>query len=74
MVVFTLEQRWEVGLLDRLTEDDDFGKKKNILFRWIDDAHFELGEYVNKQNCGIWGTENPHTYIEKPTHPKRVTI
>ena len=20
----------------------------------------------------IWGTENPHAYIEKPTHPKRV--
>ena len=23
--------------------------------------------YVNKQNCRIWGTENPHAYIEKPT-------
>ena len=30
--------------------------------------------YVNKQNCSIWGTENPHTYSEKPTHPKRVTV
>ena len=25
--------------------------------------------YVNKQNCSIWGTENQHAYIEKPTHP-----
>ena len=25
--------------------------------------------YVNKQNCRIWGTENPRAYIEKPTHP-----
>ena len=39
-----------------------------------DGAHFDLGGYVNKQNCRIWATENPHAYIEKPTHPKRVTV
>ena len=22
----------------------------------------------------IWGTENPHAYIKKPTHPKLVTV
>ena len=37
-------------------------------------AHFDLGGNENKQNCCIWGTENPHAYIEKPTHPKRVTV
>ena len=35
-----------------------------------DEAHFYLGGYVNKQNCRICSTENPHAYIEKPTHPK----
>ena len=55
---------------DRLTEDTDFGKK--IIFS--DEAYFDLGVYVNMQNCGIWGIENPHAYIEKPTHPKRVTV
>ena len=35
---------------------------------------FDLGGYVNKENCRIWGTENPHTYIKKPTHPKRGTV
>ena len=30
--------------------------------------------YVNIKNSRIWGTENPHAYIEKPTHPKRVTV
>ena len=37
-------------------------------------AHFDFGRYVDKQNCRIWGTENPLAYIEKPTHAKRVTI
>ena len=35
---------------DRLTEDADFGKKKII----FSEAHFDLGGYVNKQNCRIW--------------------
>ena len=39
-----------------------------------DKAHFDLGGYVNNQNCRMWGTKNPHTYIEKPTHPKRGTV
>ena len=46
--------------------------KKKIIFS--DEAHFDLGGYVNKQNCCICGTENPHAYIEKSMHPKRVTV
>ena len=46
--------------------------KKKIIFS--SEAHFDLGGYVNKQNFRICGTENPHAYIEKPTHPKRVTV
>ena len=37
-------------------------------------CYFNLGGYLNKQNCRICGTENPQAYIEKPMHPKRVTI
>ena len=48
-----------------------FWQNKIIL---SDEAHIDLGGYVNKQNCRIWDTENPHAYIEKPTHPKRVTV
>ena len=62
MVVYTLEQHWEVA---------DIGKKKII---FSDEAHFDLGGYVNKRNCHFWGTENPNAYIEKPKHPKRVTV
>ena len=45
---------------------------KKIIFS--DEDNFYLSGYVNKQNCRIWGTENPHAYIEKTTHPKRVTV
>ena len=41
---------------------------------YSDEAHFEVGGYVNKQNCRIWGAENPHAYIEKLTHPKRASV
>ena len=46
--------------------------QKKIIFS--DEVHFDLGGYVNKQNCRIWDTEKAHAYIEKPTHPKRVTV
>ena len=57
MVVYMLEQRLAKWDCDRITEDADFGKQK-IIFSY--EAHFDLGVYVNKQNCRIWGTENPH--------------
>ena len=68
MALYTLEQRFAKWACDRLTEDADFGKQKII---FSDGAHFDLGGYVNKQKCS---TENPHAYIEKPMHPKRVTV
>ena len=49
-----------------------FLKKKKIIFS--DEAHFDLGGYVNKQNFRIWGTETPHAYIEKLTYTKRVPV
>ena len=39
-----------------------------------DEAHFQLGGYINKQNCRIWGSENPKIIIEKPLYPQRVTF
>ena len=32
-----------------------------------DEAHFDLGGYVNKQNFRIWDTENPHAYTKRVT-------
>ena len=70
MFVYTLVLRFAKWTCDRLTEDADFGIK--IIFS--DEAHFDRGGYVNKQNCRICGEENPHAYIEKTTHPKRVIV
>ena len=67
MVVYKLGQHWK-WVCDRITEGADFGKKKKIIFS--DEAYFDIGGYVNNQNCCIWGTENPQTYIEKPSHRK----
>ena len=40
----------------------------------IDEAHFNLGGYVNKLNYRIWGSENPKMIIEKLLYPQRVTV
>ena len=63
MVVYTLEQRWEVGL--RWTYRRFRFWQKNTIFS--DGAHFDLGGYVNKKNCRIWGTENPNAYSDRLT-------
>lgn len=65
-----LRYRFAVWACDQLEIDDDFAQK--IIFS--DEAHFHLGGYVNKQNCRIWGSENPQEYEEKPMHPLRVTV
>lgn len=39
-----------------------------------DEAHFHLNGYVNKQNCRVWGTENPRVFVEKKMYPLRTTV
>lgn len=57
-------------VLEMQTIDPDFFRKIIL----SDEAHFHLDGYVNKQNCRIWGSENPRTIVEKSLHPKRVTV
>ena len=58
MVVYTLEQCWEI------LREFDLQKMpilaKEIIFS--NKAHFDLGGYVNNQNCRMWGTENLNAY------------
>ena len=55
---------------DRLTKDADFGKI-NHLITW---SSFWSWRVCKQKNSRIWGTQNPYAYIEKPMHPKRVTV
>ena len=70
MVVYTLVYASLSGPAIDLQKMPILAKK--IIFS--EEAHIDLGGYVNKQNCRIWDTENPHAYIKKPTHPKRGTV
>ncbi|GFT35527.1 hypothetical protein TNCV_3003081 [Trichonephila clavipes] len=40
----------------------------------IDEAHFWLNIYVNKQNCRIWSEANPQVYGETPLQPEKLTV
>ncbi|GFX15562.1 transposable element Tcb1 transposase [Trichonephila clavipes] len=42
--------------------------------RRIDEAHFWLNGYVNKQNCRIWSEANPQVYVETPLHAEKLTV
>ncbi|GFY23264.1 hypothetical protein TNCV_3939601 [Trichonephila clavipes] len=41
---------------------------------YIDEAHFWLNDYVNKQNCRIWSEANPQVYVETPLYPEKLTV
>ena len=56
--MYTLEQRFAKWIY--LQKMPILAKK--IIFS--DEAHFDPGRYVNKQNCRIWDTENPHAYVD----------
>ena len=63
-----VEQGWKILRQIDLQKMLILGKK--IIFS--NEANFDLGRQVNKQNYRIWGTENPHGYIEKTAHSKLV--
>ena len=50
--------------------DDNFSKDIFL----SDEAHFTLGEHVNKQNDRIWDSENSQVMEERSLHPEKVTV
>ena len=57
-------------MLENQQTDVEFSKK--ILFS--DKVHFQLSDYVNKHNCRIWLSKNPHVIQYQPMHPPRITV
>ena len=39
-----------------------------------DETHFQLNDYLNKQNWRHWVTENPHLRIIMKLHPQRIMV
>ena len=65
-----LKHRTYVNCVHEQTQTDNFLQK--IIFS--DEAHFHLCGFANKQNCRIWVHENPRQIVEKPLHPRKVTV
>ena len=42
--------------------------------KFVSKDSFQFRVYANKQNCRIWGSENPKMIIENPLYPQRVTV
>ena len=57
-------------VLEQQAVDGNFSNK--IFFSH--EAHFTLGAYFKKQNCRIWGSENPQVIEKRPLHPQKVTV
>ena len=41
---------------------------------FTDEATFSVDQVVNRHNCRIWGTENPHETFEKPRVSPKVQV
>ena len=62
MVVYTLEQRWEILRQIDLQKMAILAKNKNHLFRW--------SSFRSWQNCRIWGHRKPSSKHWKADAPK----
>ena len=71
MIVQTLEQCWEMVLRSAYGRCRFWQKKKpSFQMKLI----LMLAGIRTSKIVAFWSTENPHAYIEKPTHSKRVTV
>ena len=67
-----MKNKYVLDMYSTVSHCENPDKLSDLKNKFSDEAHFELSGYAN--NFHIWGTEHPHAYIEKRTHPKRVTV
>jgi hypothetical protein len=80
---------YKIQLLQKLNEDDpdrrlefcewflsryEVDERVLSLIIFSDEAIFQLDGKVNRQNCRIWGQENPHAVQEVPLHSEKVMV
>ena len=56
--------------LQTVEDDDNF--LNTLIFS--DEAIFHMNGQVNKQNCRIWGTEEPSVFVEEPLQSEKVMV
>ena len=56
--------------LQTIEDDDNF--LNTLIFS--DEAIFRMNGHVNKQNCRIWGTEEPSVFVEEPLQSEKVMV
>lgn len=59
-----------VEILNKVEEDNDFLRK--VIFS--DEATFHVNGVVNRHNCRIWGSENPHVVQEVERDSPKVNV
>jgi len=57
-------------LQDLMSSDDHFLEK----VQFSDEATFQVGSAVNRHNVRIWGSENPHAYVQHQRDFPKVNV
>jgi hypothetical protein len=65
-----LRKAFAIDMLERIENDQNF--LKNVVFS--DEATFHISGKVNRHNCRIWGSENPHVIREHQRDSEKVNV
>ena len=63
-------RRLDFCLQDLMSSDDHFLEK----VQFSDEATLHVSGAVNRRNVSIWGSENPHAYVEHQRDSPKVNV